>query len=516
MLSNMTASASTPAPWYQMPPRIGTAEEFAAARRLFSDCGYTSRQVCERLQVEWLDRYLQRFEPEAPPKPIEDALGVLIRLFTECLYVAESDLHRTLPAGAIETLSALNLLVREAERPELFYGPSPIYPVGSVLTVCDRRYAPSGEKCRPPVDTVYPAIFDSTLKFADWLPMQPCDTVLDIGTGTGVAALLMSPIARHIWAVDITERAVHFANFNQRLAGIDNIDLLVGDLYGPVEGLTFDRIVSHPPYVPAKRSQFIFREGGGGDGEQIIRSIIEGLPRYLRPDGRFFAMLLGSDREGEPFEARIRKWLGDQQEEFDVMVVSDSLKTPADYIAHAVGQNSTNAEEVQFLREIWVENKTEYLLHGSILIRRHSAGRSSITVRTQAGAGFHGRHMHWLLDFEDEAQRPAGIERLLDSAPFISPRCQLQVRHRVEEGRFVAGDFRFEGITPFMSVAECQAWMARMIWSCDGVKTGREHFEELREKGEVPEEATPEKFATMLAALIANGILETREWPLTV
>jgi SAM-dependent methyltransferase len=498
-----------------MLPRIGTAEEFAAARRLFAGCGYNYHRICSRLKVESFDRYLLRFVPDVSSNPIEDALDALIRLFTDCLYVDAPTLRRFLPPGAIETLSALNLLVREVDRPELLYGPSPIYPVGAVLTVCDRGYSPAGVKCTPPVDTVYPAVLDNTLKFADWLPMQPCEALLDIGTGTGVAALVTAPIARHVWATDIAARSVHFAEFNSRLAGFDNISVVEGDLYAPVEGLTFDRIVTHPPYVPAKRSKFIFREGGE-DGEQIIRAIIEGLPRYLRPNGRFFSMVLASDREGEPFEMRIRKWLGERQSEFDVAVVSDSLKTPADYITHAIGQNMTNAEEVQFWRELWVGNKTEYLLHGSILIQRYGGGREPVTARTQAGPGCHGRHLGWLLDFQAESREPAGIEKLLNSAPVISPQCRYRLLQRVDKGRFVPVEFRFEGMSPFMSEAQCPAWMARTICSCDGVTTGREHFDRLRDNHEIPEEATPAAFARMLGALVANCILEVVEWPLSV
>jgi SAM-dependent methyltransferase len=496
-----------------MLPRIGSPDQFAAARRLFADARYNYRDICGRLKVESFDRYLLRFAPDATAEPIRDALDAFIRLFTDCLFVDERDLRRTLPPGAIETLSALNLLVREASQPHLLWAPSPIYPVGPVLTACDRGYSPSGEKCRPPVDTVYPAVLDNTLKFADWLPMQPCETVLDIGTGTGIAAMLMAPIARQVWATDIASRSVHFADFNRRLAGLENITVVEGDLYAPVEGLTFDRIVTHPPYVPAKASKFIFREGGA-DGEQIIRAIIEGLPRFLRPDGRFFAMVLGSDREGESFEQRIRKWLGERHDEFDVAVVSDSLKTPADYIAHAVGQNMTDADEVQFWREMWVANKTEFLLHGSILIRRHTGGRAAITSRTQAGAGCHGRHLHWLLDFQGQARRPGGLQKLLDSAPYISPRCEFYQSHRVENGRFVPAEFRFEGISPFMSVAHCPAWLAKIVSECDGVKTGREHFQQLKQDHIIPAEATPEQFARMLEALIANGILEITESPL--
>ena len=42
--------------------------------------------------------------------------------------------------------------------------------------------------------------------------------------------------------------------------------------------------MTHPPYIPAKETELIFRDGGK-DGEQIIRRAVEGLPRFLRPGG---------------------------------------------------------------------------------------------------------------------------------------------------------------------------------------------------------------------------------------
>lgn len=493
-----------------MPPRIGTTEEFDAARRLFQECGYTAERICERLKVPSFDRYILRFVPDVSSNPIDDALDAANRLFADCRYLEETTARRVMPPGAIEAFTALNLLARDSRRPESLYAPSPIYPVGPVLTVCDRGYSPDGEKTQPPLDTVYPAVLDNTLSFISRLPMEPCEAVLDIGTGTGVAAMIMAPIAKHVWATDITARSAHFAEFNRRLAGLDNVTVLQGDLYAPVEGLTFDRIVTHPPYVPAKKAKFIFREGGA-DGEQIIRAIVEGLPTHLRPGGRFFSVVLGSDREGEPFEARIRKWLGERHEEFDIVVVSDFVRTPADQIACSVAENTTNAEEVQFWRETWVGNKTEFLLHASILIQRHAAAREPITDRRQAGIDFQGRHLGWLLEFEEETRRPEGIAKLLDSPLTISPTCHFRIAHAVQDGRFVPEEFHFEGQTPFRSAARCPAWMARTICACDGVKTGNAHFAVLKDSGAIPAEATPAQFARMIAALITNGILEVRE-----
>ena len=57
--------------------------------------------------------------------------------------------------------------------------------------------------------------------------------------------------------------------------------------------------------------------------------MVEGLPRFLRPGGTFYALLMATDRENEEFEQRIRKWLGADEGSFDVVLVSDWLRTPA-------------------------------------------------------------------------------------------------------------------------------------------------------------------------------------------
>jgi methylase of polypeptide subunit release factors len=92
---------------------------------------------------------------------------------------------------------------------------------------------------------------------------------------------------------------------------------LQGDLYDPVRGLTFDRIVAHPPCVPAAEQELLYRDGGE-DGDQVLRLIVAGLPRHLRAGGIFYAFTILAGGEGETIEARIRTWLGGVDSEFEV------------------------------------------------------------------------------------------------------------------------------------------------------------------------------------------------------
>ena len=79
-----------------------------------------------------------------------------------------------------------------------------MYPAeGSLLLVGDRPGTPDGSPYRVPPDVVYPGAIENTRHFLATLPQKPCEAFLDIGTGSGVAALSAPRYAEHAWGVDI-------------------------------------------------------------------------------------------------------------------------------------------------------------------------------------------------------------------------------------------------------------------------------------------------------------------------
>jgi len=501
----MASSPTVSAPWSAVSPKLGTAQEFQAVRSLFEECGYTSEKVCARCDVPTLDKHLTIRRDGPLPDPT-DSLDALIRLFADTRSVSRDVLRRVLPPGALDALEALDLIMADPGDAAIVYAPCPVYPMRNLYIACDRSVGPDGVPWIGVADMVYPPVYWNTALFLDRLPQVPSDASLDIGTGSGIAALLLAPYARHVWAVDIASRSVHFAEFNRRLAGIENVTVLESDLYSAVEGMTFDVIVTHPPYVPSKRQKYVFREGGE-DGEQILRAIVQQAPRYLREGGRFYCVVMGADREGESFEDRIRKWLGEDEREFDAVLVSDSLKTPAEHLTFAVAQDLVTEEDVQFLRDLWVSNNTEYIFRGPILLRRYSGGRPSVTARTQAGTHLRREDLEWLLEFESSIRAEGGLSRLLEARPKVSPTCEMIVRYREQSGTLAPAQFNFEAKDPFKVGCQVHEWMANTIAACDGTVTVREHFERLQAKNIVPPDAAPEQFARMLASLLASRIL---------
>ncbi len=500
-------------PWHQKLPHLGTEEEFAALRALLKACSYSYDGICRRVNVDDLSKYKSAPASVLIGQPLEQPLDALIRLFWDCVFVREDELARVLPAGALRTLEAFDLLARDPDWPGLVFATAAILAAGRDLTVCDRGSAPDGTRCSLPPDVVYPAIFENTREFVDRLPQTPCDALLDIGTGTGIAAMRGARHAKHVWASDISARCTLFAEFNRRLSGLENMTVIEGDMYAPLEGLTFDRIVTHPPYVPARENAMVFRDGGE-DGEQIIRRVVDGLPRFLRPGGTFYALLMATDRENEEFEQRIRKWLGADEGLFDVVLVSDWLRTPAELLAQKESKpGADSAEGRRFRQAMWEATKTQYIFYGWVLIRRHQGARPAATGRAQAGKNFTGRPMEWLLEWESAVRAPGGTEMLLESRPAISPSCELRIVHRVREGKFAAQEFTLESLQPFDSTLQCPGWLAQIVAECHGVKTWRELFVWAQESGIVAPEESAEEFAQVLRTLVSAGILRLADWP---
>ncbi len=71
---------------------------------------------------------------------------------------------------------------------------------------------------------------------------------LDSTTGTGAQALMLAQRGFQVTAVDVNPEAVRAARSNVLLNGLETrVEVLEGDLFGPVDGRKFDLVVCSPP-----------------------------------------------------------------------------------------------------------------------------------------------------------------------------------------------------------------------------------------------------------------------------
>ncbi len=126
---------------------------------------------------------------------------------------------------------------------------------------------------------------EDTMLLAENLAVRKGGLALDIGTGTGIIALLMAKKADEVVGVDINPSAVELAVENAALNGISNARFLVSDLFENVDG-KFDVITFNAPYLPGLPEEPIdLALVGGEKGREVIDRFIDSVPEHINPGG---------------------------------------------------------------------------------------------------------------------------------------------------------------------------------------------------------------------------------------
>ena len=122
-------------------------------------------------------------------------------------------------------------------------------------------------------------------------PRAHVGRALDLGTGCGIQAVLLTQHADVVVATDINERALGIARRNAALNLAPSIEFRLGDLLEPVQGEQFDLIVANPPYPISPEHTYVFRDAPVR-GDELCRRLAEALPDALTAGG--IAVLLVS------------------------------------------------------------------------------------------------------------------------------------------------------------------------------------------------------------------------------
>lgn len=128
------------------------------------------------------------------------------------------------------------------------------------------------------------------------------ELAVDLCTGTGVIAIALAkrfPNAR-ILATDLSPAALSLAGRNALSNGVaDRITFKKADLLGSEDAQNLEKkinlLVSNPPYVPTSVIDTLEKEvklydpllalDGGPDGSNVVKRILDLLPRFLSPGG---------------------------------------------------------------------------------------------------------------------------------------------------------------------------------------------------------------------------------------
>ncbi len=146
-------------------------------------------------------------------------------------------------------------------------------------------------------DNVYVPAEDSYL-LADNLQIKPGQSVLEIGTGSGIVAMYASRLTDKITVSDINSDACLLAERNFKDNNIENIEILFGNLFEVVKNRKFDVILFNTPYLPTEEDEVLddtinYAFDGGLNGRKVIDMFLNEVSDYLN-DGGIVQMIQSS------------------------------------------------------------------------------------------------------------------------------------------------------------------------------------------------------------------------------
>jgi SAM-dependent methyltransferase len=497
--------------------QLVSSEQFAGLREHFVRLGFNEAAIRQRLDIApGKDLDLAGLSGRPPMRPkAGDGLDALIYLFVVGESLPAADAEAFFSVAAWETLRETQLIVTDPADAGRRIASVALYPIRDLFIASDRWSNPDHSPRKMFPDIVYPALTKSAKQFIDYTSFEPCEDFLELCAGSAPAALLAARSAKNIWATDIAQRSIDFAKFNAALNGIHNVQFGLGDLFQPVEGLTFDRIAAHPPYVPVLQTAEIFY-GGGEDGEEITKRIIAELPARLKPGGRLYSRTLGTSRPGINFENRIREWLGERQQEFDVALFTLQTFEPRQFALEETLNKNGGREQFALWEKLFMKNAVRELVLGIVVIQRIVGRRPAFTIRRTIRSGTPLSALEWAMRWEEQLQMEDATQMLLRARPVANPGTEILVRHVLRDGQISQESFTLTIEQPFATDCKVQPWMAALLPRCDGKTSVAELFELAKGNEWIVPDTPAEEFCRLLATLISGGFLQTEDAKLPV
>ncbi len=153
-----------------------------------------------------------------------------------------------------------------------YYTPSQEHPVYSIATVDGRKFYVKDDVVMPSAQSMY--------LLSHWV-LHEGETVLDMGTGSGVQAVFAADKASHVLATDINPAAVEMAKFNAEKNGVgDRVEVRKSDLFSAIgKNEKFDVILFNIDYPHNEATQGLWK---------LHERFFAQVKDHLNPNGRLY------------------------------------------------------------------------------------------------------------------------------------------------------------------------------------------------------------------------------------
>ncbi|MDO5031710.1 methyltransferase [Corynebacterium sp.] len=341
----------------EMNPEFAIADIAAELAEFFTRAGFSADGIAGHLGPDAADAW-HRGEPAAVVLGTrgEGEMDKLIRLFI---------LHEPVPATELSDVLGARLATKLIDagvaqhnshgRVHIAYDILPHVIVGTNRLVFSDVDASLVDHVPGPEHVL--GVGAASLSLLQSTPTTPVDSVLDLGTGSGVQLLGQLDSANSITATDVHPRALELARATVAAAGAqDKVELRQGSWFEPVEGQRFDRIVANPPFVVGlPEVGHVYRDSGlnlDGASELVVSQAVE----HLNPGGTAHLLAAWVHQGDIPWQQRVASWLPPTG--VSAWVIQRDVADPALYVSTWLKDESIDVRspEGRERSRLWLEH----------------------------------------------------------------------------------------------------------------------------------------------------------------
>lgn len=196
------------------------------------------------------------------------------------------------------------------------------------------------------------------LYYIDAAAIRRDQRMLDLCTGTGIAALYLSLFSDRVLATDIGDAPLALAAINRRLNRREaTVEIRRQELSRTLDGgERFDLLTCNPPFVayPPGIQGTLYSHGTDADGLGYLRTIIERLPAVLNPGGCAYLVAdLVGDQRGPHFVQELQHFATSANLGVDVCI-DNVLPASAQVapLAHYLARINSGRSQTQIADEL--------------------------------------------------------------------------------------------------------------------------------------------------------------------
>jgi SAM-dependent methyltransferase len=458
--------------------------------------GYTAESIA---RPQRLHRFLVGTEADAV-RDLDERLAALVTLFALGKRLPLKVAHRALQPARLEEIQETGLVSLNGQ-----------WVIPNHLLLPHRHLLIAGDGHRPGDQNVVSSFSEPSLMLARLTPRVAARSLLDLGTGSGVLALLGAEHCGGVTAIDINRRALMFARFNARLNEIPDIELLEGSWFEPVAGRRFDLILGNPPYVISPDREFTFRDSGLR-GTALLDGLVRQTAEHLEPGGLGILLCSWPHASEDDWADAPRSAAAGTG--CDALIFCHATLDPLDYSV------SWNTPPVRFLspdslRETvarWLGYYTDIgagaLSYGAVILRRRMTGTPWVSSwRAGCAPGDRAPEQlvraitgHDLIAVDDGALQAKRLS--------LPDGIDVTQRFAQRQGRFLERPAMIRLDGGLGVTAAVDANVLDVIFACDGRRTLSENVGRFAERREMPADSLAHLVTAAVRELLRHGLFD--------